>query len=68
VVAVDLDFPTPLAHDYFTRRQHRLGVMNPETKLIIDEINHRFTEHDQKWDSRFADQEARITRQIQTLE
>jgi hypothetical protein len=42
--------------------------MNPETKLIIDEITRRFTEHDQKWDSRFADQEARITRQIQILE
>ena len=42
--------------------------MNPETKLILDEINRRFNEHDQKWDSRFADQDARLSRQIRDLE
>lgn len=42
--------------------------MNPETKLIIDEINRRFTEQDLKWDQRFANQESSFTRQIQDLE
>ena len=42
--------------------------MNPETKLILDELNRRFNEHDQKWDSRFADQEARLSRQIRDFE
>jgi polyhydroxyalkanoate synthesis regulator phasin len=42
--------------------------MNPETKIILDELNRRFTEHDQKWDSRFADQDARLSRQIRDLE
>ena len=42
--------------------------MNPETKIILDEINRRFNEHDQKWDSRFAYQEARLSRQIRDFE
>lgn len=42
--------------------------MSPDTKLIIDEINRRFTEHDLKWDTRFSEQESRLTRQIQDLE
>ena len=42
--------------------------MNPETKLILDELHKRFTDHDLKWDQRFADQEARLGRQIQDLE
>jgi hypothetical protein len=42
--------------------------MSPETKLIIDEISRRFTEHDLKWDSRFSEQESRLVRQIQDLE
>ena len=42
--------------------------MNPETKLIIDEFNRRFTENDLKWDHRFSEQETRLNRQIQDLE
>ena len=42
--------------------------MNLETKIILEEINSRFNEHDQKWDSRFADQEARLSRQIRDFE
>ena len=42
--------------------------MNPKTKIILDEINRRFNEHDQKWDSRFADQDARLSLQIRDLE
>ena len=42
--------------------------MNPETKIILNEINRRFNEHDQKWDSRFADQDARLSPQIRDLE
>ena len=42
--------------------------MNPESKLIIDEIARRFTEHDLKWNARFADQDARLSRQIRDLE
>ena len=42
--------------------------MNPETKLIIDEIARRFTEHDLKWDAHFADQDACLSRQIRDLE
>jgi len=42
--------------------------MNPETKIILDELNRRFTEHDQKWDSCFADQDACLSRQIRELE
>ena len=67
MVAVDLDRPQPLAHDHFTRQQHRLGIMNLETKIILDEINRRFNEHDQKWDSRFVDQDACLSRQIYDL-
>jgi hypothetical protein len=55
VGVLDLDPSHPLTHDHFTRRQHRLGVMNPETRIILDELNKRFSEHDAKWDSRFAD-------------
>lgn len=42
--------------------------MNPETRIILDELNKCFTEHDAKWDSRFADQDARLSRQIEDLE
>jgi uncharacterized protein YukE len=42
--------------------------MNPETKLILDELHKRFTDHDLKWDQRFEDQEKRLGRQIQDLE
>jgi hypothetical protein len=42
--------------------------MNPETKLIIDEIACRFNEHDLKWDACFADQDMRLSRQIRDLE
>ena len=42
--------------------------MNPETKVILEEINRRFNEHDQKWDSRFVDQEARLSHQIRDFE
>ena len=66
--ALDLDPPPPLAHSHFTRRQRRLGVMNPETRLILDELTKRFNEQDAKWDSRFADQDARLARQIADLE
>ena len=68
VGVVDLDPPHPLARDHFTRRQHRLGVMNPETRIILDELNKRFTEHDAKWDSRFADQDICFSCQIGDLE
>ena len=51
-----------LPHDHFTHRQHRLGVMNPETKLILDELHKRFTDHDLKWDLRFEEQEKRLGR------
>jgi len=61
VGVLDLDPPHPLAHDHFTRRQHRLGVMNPETRIILDELNKRFAEHDAKWDSQFVDQDARLS-------
>ena len=33
--------------------------MNPETKIILDEIGKRFTEHDAKWDKRVREQETR---------
>jgi hypothetical protein len=55
VGVLDLDPPHPLAHDHFTRCQHRLGIMNPLTRIILDKLNKCFTEHDQKWDSWFAD-------------
>jgi hypothetical protein len=42
--------------------------MNPETKIILDEFNRRFTENDLKWDHRFSEQENRLTLQIQDLE
>jgi hypothetical protein len=42
--------------------------MNPETKLILDELHKRFTDHDLKWDQRFAEQDTRFGRQIQELE
>jgi len=42
--------------------------MNPDTKLILDEINKRFAEHDLKWDRRFAEQETAFGRQIHDLE
>ena len=42
--------------------------MNPETKLILDELHRRFTDHDLKWDQRFEDQEKRLGRQIKDLE
>jgi hypothetical protein len=51
VDAFDLDTSPPLAHDHFTHPQHRLGMMNPETHLILDELTKRFNEHDAKWDS-----------------
>jgi hypothetical protein len=31
--------------------------MNPDTKLILDELSKRFDEHERKWDTRFADLE-----------
>jgi hypothetical protein len=42
--------------------------MNLETKLILDELHKRFTDHDLKWDQRFAEQDTRFGRQIQELE
>jgi hypothetical protein len=42
--------------------------MNPETKIILDELNKRFTEHNAKWDFRFNEQESHILRHIQELE
>jgi hypothetical protein len=68
VGVLDLDLPHPLAHDHFTRRQHRLGIMNPKTRIILDELNKRFFEHDVKWDSRFTDQDTRLSCQIGGLE
>jgi hypothetical protein len=42
--------------------------MNPETKLILNEIHKSFTEHNLQWDQRFSEQENRYTDQIQDLE
>jgi len=61
---LDRPAPDPLPHAYFTRRQHRLGVMNPDTKLILDEMRKSFADNDIK----LRDQEDRLSRQIQNLE
>ena len=29
--------------------------MNPESKLLIDEMHRRFAESDRKWDARFTE-------------
>jgi hypothetical protein len=42
--------------------------MNPETKLILEEMRKSISDHDLKWDQRFSDQESCLTRQIQDSE
>jgi len=42
--------------------------MNPETKLILEELHKRFTAHDLKWDQRFEEQEQHFRSQIQELQ
>lgn len=37
--------------------------MNPETKIILDELNKRFIEHDTKWNLHFSKNESRLGRQ-----
>lgn len=41
--------------------------MNPETKLILDEMS-KFSEHDAKWDQRMVDLEKRSDLKICNLE
>lgn len=40
----------PVPHDHFTRLQRRHGAMNPETKIILDELTKKFAEQDTKFE------------------
>ena len=42
--------------------------MDPNTKLILDEMNKRFTELDSKWDKCFTESESRRDTCISVLE
>lgn len=61
--SVTLD--TPSHHDHYTRFQRRQGAMNPEHKILLDELSERisddlsrrFEEQDLKWDRRLSDQD-----------
>jgi len=52
-------------HEHFTRFQRRHGAMDPAIKIILDEMQQRFSdelrkgfsEHDEKWDRWFLDLE-----------
>lgn len=46
-------------HDHFTRFQRRLGAMNPDTKLILEELQKQFAEQDDKLERHFGDLEAK---------
>lgn len=52
---VILDSSLSHPHHHFTHLQRRLGAMDPTANLIIDELNKRFTEQDDKWEQRFFD-------------
>ena len=47
--SVDLD-PLP-PHDHYTRLQRRLGAMNPDTKLILDELTMCFDDLELRLDT-----------------
>jgi hypothetical protein len=57
VVVAILDHATVADHNHCTHLHRRCSAMNPVTKLILDELNKRFTEHKQKWNLRFAELE-----------
>ena len=42
--------------------------MDSNTKLILDELDRKFREHDDKWESRFASLENRSDPRVDTLE
>lgn len=46
---------SPPIHHYFTRFQQRRGAMDPNTKLILDEMEKRFAALDLKWEQQFTE-------------
>ncbi|CAD6270442.1 unnamed protein product [Miscanthus lutarioriparius] len=58
-------------HAHFTRRQRRLGVMDPNLQLILDTMNNRFDELDRRFTDRdcaSADQDAAVDSRFAALE
>lgn len=49
--------PPPPPHHHYTRRQRHLGAMDPNTKLILNEMSKHFSELDVKWEQHFNDLE-----------
>ena len=41
MVCVDLDRASLSSHEHYTRRQKKLGAMDPNQKLLLDEIDKR---------------------------
>jgi len=62
-----LDPPSP-PHSHYTRFQKRSGVMDPNTKLILDEMNKRFTELDTKLEQRLIESESTHDAHLSILE
>jgi hypothetical protein len=54
----DLELPSP--HPRYTRIQKRQGAMNPEFKLILDELK----KNNAMWEQCFNDLDAKWDRQI----
>lgn len=55
-------------HDYFTRLQRRLGAMDVNTKLIIEEMEKKFSALDQKWEKKFSELASSRDDRISVLE
>jgi hypothetical protein len=51
-------FDSSITHDHYTRLQRQRGAMNPESKLLLDELDKRFAAADKRFDG--------LERQIQT--
>jgi hypothetical protein len=52
--------PPPPQHPHFTRLAHSHGTMNPNSKLILDEMSHLFKEQSTKFDLCFSEMDHKL--------
>jgi uncharacterized coiled-coil protein SlyX len=50
VCATDLEHATPADHDHFTHLQRSRGVMGPDQKALLAELDKRFAAQERRFD------------------
>jgi hypothetical protein len=56
----DLESASTAKHEHFTRLQRKHGAMDPTMKILLTELDKRFTTQDKRFDERFTAQDVRF--------